>query len=167
MLKTYISQLLHQITDFRYRVTVFYHSYWWWYHLSHSNMCSLHYGFVWISEPMAGTLFVQLCLKTVLSAHYQAFVWYLFWSKKEHVCVSLLPWLCRPPWWINFMFCLTLVQGLGRRVPPVANAHLNYCFLPYGTVKTRSRWISHRPHTNRPRTDIWWATGYLVPDSDK
>ena len=34
-------------------------------------MCSLHYGFVWISEPMVGTLFVQLCLKTVLSAHYQ------------------------------------------------------------------------------------------------
>ena len=33
-------------------------------------MCSLHYGFVWISEPMVGTLFVQLCLKTVLSAHY-------------------------------------------------------------------------------------------------
>ena len=25
MLKAYISQLLHQITDFRYRVTVFYH----------------------------------------------------------------------------------------------------------------------------------------------
>ena len=41
-------------------------------------MCSLHYGFVWISEPMIGTLFVQLCLKTVLSAHYQAFVRYLF-----------------------------------------------------------------------------------------
>ena len=37
-------------------------------------MCSLHYGFVWISEPMVGTLFAQLCLKTVLSAHYQAFV---------------------------------------------------------------------------------------------
>ena len=31
-------------------------------------MCSLHYGFVWISEPMVRTLFVQLCLKTVLSA---------------------------------------------------------------------------------------------------
>ena len=30
-------------------------------------MCSLHYGFVWISEPMVGTLVVQLCLKTVLS----------------------------------------------------------------------------------------------------
>ena len=30
--------------------------------------------FVWISEPMAGTPFVQLCLKTVLSAHYQAFL---------------------------------------------------------------------------------------------
>ena len=41
-------------------------------------MCSLHYGFVWISEPMVGTLFVQLCLKTVLSAHYQAFVRYIF-----------------------------------------------------------------------------------------
>ena len=41
-------------------------------------MCSLHYGFVWISERMAGTLFVQLCLKTVLSAHYQAFPRYLF-----------------------------------------------------------------------------------------
>ena len=26
-------------------------------------MCSLHYGFVWISEPMVGTLFVQLCRK--------------------------------------------------------------------------------------------------------
>ena len=26
-------------------------------------MCSLHYGFVWISEPMVGSLFVQLCLK--------------------------------------------------------------------------------------------------------
>ena len=37
-------------------------------------MCSLHYGFVRISEPMVGTLFVQLCLETVLSAHYQAFV---------------------------------------------------------------------------------------------
>ena len=35
-------------------------------------MCSLHYGFVRISEPMVGTLFVQLCLRTVLSAHYQA-----------------------------------------------------------------------------------------------
>ena len=35
-------------------------------------MCSLHYGFVWISEPVVGTLFVQLCLKTVLSAYYQA-----------------------------------------------------------------------------------------------
>ena len=23
-------------------------------------MCSLHYGFVWISEPMNGTLFVQI-----------------------------------------------------------------------------------------------------------
>ena len=33
------------------------------------------------------------------------------------------------------MFYLTLVQGLGRRVPPVANAHLNYCCIPYGTVK--------------------------------
>ena len=63
--------------------------------------------------------------------------------------------------------CLTLVQGLGGRVPPVANAHLNYCFLPYGTVKTRCRWISHRPHTNMPKTDIWLATGYLVPDSEQ
>ena len=25
-------------------------------------MCSLHYGFVEISKPMVGTLFVQLCL---------------------------------------------------------------------------------------------------------
>ena len=33
---------------------------------------------VWIYEPMVGTLFVQLCLKTVLSAHYKAFVRYLF-----------------------------------------------------------------------------------------
>ena len=33
--------------------------------------------------------------------------------------------------WINFIFWLTLVQGLARRVPSVANAHLNYCFLPY------------------------------------
>ena len=33
-------------------------------------MCSLHYGFVWISEPTVGTLFVQLCLKTVLSTLY-------------------------------------------------------------------------------------------------
>ena len=31
-------------------------------------MCSLHYGFVWISEPIVGTLFIQLCLKTVISA---------------------------------------------------------------------------------------------------
>ena len=33
-------------------------------------MCtSLHYGFVWISEPMVGTLFVQLCLNNcVISA---------------------------------------------------------------------------------------------------
>ena len=29
------------------------------------------------------------------------------------------------------MFFLTLVQGFARRVPPVANAHLNYCILPY------------------------------------
>ena len=31
-----------------------------------------------------------------------------------------------------FMFCLTLVQGLARKVP-VAKAHLNlnYCFFPY------------------------------------
>ena len=41
-------------------------------------MCSLHYGLVWISEPMVGTLFVRLCLETVLSANYQAFVRYLF-----------------------------------------------------------------------------------------
>ena len=41
-------------------------------------MCSIQYGFVWISEPMVGTLFVQLWLKTVLLAHYQAFVRYLF-----------------------------------------------------------------------------------------
>ena len=34
------------------------------------------------------------------------------------------------------MFCLTLVQGLGRSVPPVANTLLNYRFLSYGTVKT-------------------------------
>ena len=34
------------------------------------------------------------------------------------------------------MFCLTLVQGLGRRVPPMANTLLNYCFLSYGDVKT-------------------------------
>ena len=40
-------------------------------------MCSPHYDLVWISEPMVVTLFVQLCLKTVLSAHYQAFVRYL------------------------------------------------------------------------------------------
>ena len=33
------------------------------------------------------------------------------------------------------MFYLTLVQGLGRRMPPVANAHLNYFCIPYGTVK--------------------------------
>ena len=46
--------------------------------LGERNMCSLHYGFVWISEPMVGTLFVQLCLKTVFSAHYQAFVRYQF-----------------------------------------------------------------------------------------
>ena len=32
-------------------------------------MCSLHYGFVWISEPMVVTLFVQLCLNNcVISA---------------------------------------------------------------------------------------------------
>ena len=49
----------------------------------------------------------------------------------------------------------------------MASAHLNYCFLPYGTVKTRCRWISHRPHTNMPKTDIWLATGYLVPDGDQ
>ena len=41
-------------------------------------MCSRHYGFVWISEQMVATLVVQLCLKTVLSAHYKAFVRYLF-----------------------------------------------------------------------------------------
>ena len=81
MPKTDKSQLLHQITDFRYRVTVFYHSYI--IVISHSskggiNKCSLYCGFVWISEPMVGTLFVQLCLKTVLSAHYQAFVRCLF-----------------------------------------------------------------------------------------
>ena len=34
----------------------------------------VHYGFVWISEPMVGTLFAQLCLQTVLSAHYRAFI---------------------------------------------------------------------------------------------
>ena len=45
--------------------------------------------------------------------------------------------------------------GLGQEGATRANSHLNYCFLPYGTVKTRCRWISHRPHTNRPRTDIW------------
>ena len=28
-------------------------------------MCSLHYGFVWIFEPMGGALFVQLYLKTI------------------------------------------------------------------------------------------------------
>ena len=49
----------------------------------------------------------------------------------------------------------------------MANAHLNYCFLPYGTVKTRCWWILHRPHTNMPGADIWWATGYLVPDIDE
>ena len=37
-------------------------------------MCSLHCVFLWISEPMVGTLFVYICLKTVLSA----FVRYLF-----------------------------------------------------------------------------------------
>ena len=41
-------------------------------------MCSLHYGFVWISEPMVGIKFVQLCLKTLLSAPYQAFERYPF-----------------------------------------------------------------------------------------
>ena len=41
-------------------------------------MFSLHYGFVWITERMVETLFVQLCLKTVLSAHYQGFVQYQF-----------------------------------------------------------------------------------------
>ena len=41
----------------------------------------VHYGFVWISEPMAGTLFVQLCLKTVLSALHQAFL-YIYSGKK-------------------------------------------------------------------------------------
>ena len=41
-------------------------------------MCSLHYGCMCISKPMVGTLLVQLCLKTVLSAHYQALVRYLF-----------------------------------------------------------------------------------------
>ena len=41
-------------------------------------MCNIHYGFVWISELMVGTLFVQLYLKTVVSALYQAFVRYLF-----------------------------------------------------------------------------------------
>ena len=33
--------------------------------------------------------------------------------------------------------------------------NLNYSFLPYGTIKSRCRWISHMPHTNMPRTDIW------------
>ena len=45
--------------------------------------------------------------------------------------------------------------GLGQEGATLANAHLNYCFLPYGTVKTRCRWISHRPHTNMHRTDLW------------
>ena len=54
-----------------------------------------------------------------------------------------------------------LEQGLARRMPPVANSHLNYCFLHYS--KTQCRWISHRLHTGRHRTDIWSAKGYLVP----
>ena len=33
--------------------------------------------------------------------------------------------------WINFMFSLALVQGLARKVPPVANVHLIFFFLPY------------------------------------
>ena len=53
-------------------------------------MCSLHYGFVWISEPMVGTLFVQLCLKTVLSAHYQAFGTVSILSKKIKIRMILL-----------------------------------------------------------------------------
>ena len=59
-------------------------------------MFSLHYGFVLISEPMAGTLSVQLCLKTVLSAHYQVSIYYtglsiyLFYSDQKrnmYVCL--------------------------------------------------------------------------------
>ena len=37
-------------------------------------MCSLHYGFVWIAEPIVGASFVQLCMKTVLSAYYHILI---------------------------------------------------------------------------------------------
>ena len=42
----------------------------------------MYYGFVWISEPMVVTLFLQLCLKTVLSAHYWLF--YGIYSGKKY-----------------------------------------------------------------------------------
>ena len=43
-------------------------------------MCSLHLGFVWISEPMVGT--VKLCLKTVLSAHYHYHLYGIYSDQK-------------------------------------------------------------------------------------
>ena len=45
-------------------------------------MCSLHYDFVWISEPMVGTLFVQLRLKIVLSAHYHYHLYGIYSDQK-------------------------------------------------------------------------------------
>ena len=42
----------------------------------------VHYGFVWIFEPMVGTSLSQLCLKTVLSAHYQLTFLYIYSGKK-------------------------------------------------------------------------------------
>ena len=51
---------------------------------------------------MVGTLFVQLCLKTVLSAHYQAFVRYLMkWNEsgfRPPLCTYRLNWARRTSW---------------------------------------------------------------------
>ena len=33
----------------------------------------------------------------------------------------------------------------------------------FSTVKARHRWTLHMPHANRPGTDMWRATGYLMP----
>ena len=45
-------------------------------------MCSLHYGFVWISEPMVGTLFVQLFLKKVCYQRITRLLYGIYWDQK-------------------------------------------------------------------------------------
>ena len=79
---TYISLLLHQITDFRYRVIIVIDGDIIYLILVRGVEICVHYGFVWIFEPMVGTLFVQLCLKTVLSAHYQVAFLYIYSGQK-------------------------------------------------------------------------------------